>query len=273
MNQNLNFKRSWRENLAEIIFGAETPAGRLFDVVLLWTILLSIACVMLESVASIRIEYGQELRIAEWVFTGLFTLEYIARIVCVDRPKLYIFSFFGVIDLLAIVPTYLSLVIVSSQYLLVVRSIRLLRVFRVLKLVRYVSEANVLMKALSASRHKIIVFLGAVFTTVLIMGTLMFVVEQGENGFTSIPKSMYWAIVTLTTVGYGDIAPQTTLGQAISSLIMVLGYGIIAVPTGIVSAELSRVNLGEARIRKCEKCKKQGQAPDAVYCKYCGEVL
>ncbi len=273
MENNELFQSHWRAQLHEIIFEADTPAGKWFDVILLWAILLSVASVMLESVAGIRASYGPALRNIEWFFTILFTFEYGARIASVYSPRKYIFSFFGIVDLLAILPTYLSLVFTSSQYLLVIRSVRLLRVFRVLKLVRYLGAANVLTKALAASRHKITVFLGVVFTIVLIMGTLMYLVEGEVNGYTSIPKSMYWAIVTLTTVGYGDVTPHTTLGQVLSSLLMVLGYGVIAVPTGIVSVELSRAQAGEVNTQACRNCSKEGHASDAQYCKYCGTHL
>lgn len=263
----------WKHRLHEIIFEADTPAGRLFDVLLLWAIVLSVCSVMLESVASMRDNFGSELRALEWFFTGLFTLEYLARIASVQSPRRYIFSFFGLIDLLAIIPTYISLIIASSQYLLVIRSIRLLRVFRVLKLVRYLGAADGLAKALHASRPKITVFLGAVFTIVLIVGTLMFLVEGEQNGFTSIPKGVYWAVVTLTTVGYGDIVPQTPIGQFLSAIIMIMGYGVIAVPTGIVSVELSRIDKDHVTTQACPECCREGHMDDAIYCKFCGQRL
>lgn len=263
----------WRRRLFIIIFGTDTRAGRNFDVALLWAIMLSILTVMLESVDFIRQEYGYWLRTAEWVFTIVFTIEYTARIISIRKPWYYITSFYGVIDFISIIPTYLSLFLVGGQYLLVIRAMRLLRVFRVLKLSRYMGEASTLFTALKASRHKIVVFLWAVFTIVMIMGTVMYLIEGGENGFTSIPKSIYWAIVTLTTVGYGDIAPQTALGQVLASMIMILGYAIIAIPTGIVTAELTQAKITNRVIHSCEKCGFDNHAPDAAYCKRCGTLL
>ena len=263
----------WRRRLFIVIFGTDTPAGRRFDIALLWAIMLSILTVMLESVDFIRHEYGNWLRLAEWVFTIVFTIEYLARIISIRKPWYYITSFYGIIDFVSIIPTYLSLFLVGGQYLLVIRGLRLLRVFRVLKLSRYMGEASTLSSALKASRHKIAVFLWAVFTIVMIMGTIMYLVEGGENGFTSIPKSIYWAIVTLTTVGYGDIAPQTPLGQVLASVIMILGYSIIAVPTGIVTAELTQAKITNRLIQDCEKCGFDNHAPDALYCKKCGTLL
>ena len=266
--------KNWRDKLHEIIFEADTPAGKAFDVVLLIAILLSVLAVMLESVTQIKLEYGQILYITEWFFTILFTLEYIGRLVVVKKPLKYATSFLGIIDLLSVIPTYLSLMFVGAQSLLVIRSIRLLRVFRVFKLARFLGEASQLTAALKASRPKIVVFIGAVFTLVVIMGTLMYLIEGGENGFTSIPKSIYWAVVTLTTVGYGDIAPQTVLGQALATLIMILGYGIIAVPTGIVSAEMSRQKpYAPVSTQACPHCGAEGHDSDAAYCKKCGGHL
>jgi len=263
----------WRRRLFIVIFGTDTRAGRNFDVALLWAILLSILTVMLESVDFIRLEYGNWLRIAEWGFTIVFTIEYMTRIISIRKPMYYLTSFYGIIDFISIIPTYLSLFLVGGQYLLVIRAMRLLRVFRVLKLSRYMGEASTLTAALRASRHKITVFIWAVFTIVMIMGTIMYLVEGGENGFTSIPKSIYWAIVTLTTVGYGDIAPQTALGQVLASMIMILGYAIIAVPTGIVTAELTQAKITNRVIQNCQKCGFDNHAPDAVYCKRCGTLL
>ena len=263
----------WRRRLFIVIFGTDTNAGRRFDVALLWAIILSILTVMLESVDFIRQEYGSWLRIAEWGFTIVFTIEYIARIISIRKPMYYLTSFYGIIDFLSVIPTYLSLFVGGGQYLLVIRGLRLMRIFRILKLTRYMGEASTLGAALKASRHKIAVFLWAVFTIVLIMGTIMYLVEGGENGFTSIPKSIYWAIVTLTTVGYGDIAPQTAFGQILASMIMILGYAIIAVPTGIVTAEITQAKITNRIIQKCEKCGFDNHAPDAVYCKKCGTLL
>ncbi len=261
-----------KQRLYVIIFEADTPAGKAFDVALLWAILISIAAVMLESVPSMEERYGTVFRITEWILTVAFTIEYVVRIIASEKPRKYIFSFYGIIDFLAILPTYLSLVFVGTQYLLVIRALRLLRVFRILKLGRFVGEGEQLGRALRSSRHKIVVFLGAVLSIVVIMGTVMYLIEGGENGFTSIPRSVYWAIVTLTTVGYGDIAPQTVLGQAIASVIMIMGYAIIAVPTGIVTVELGKAQ-GKTKEIICESCGKGGHAPDAIFCKHCGERL
>jgi voltage-gated potassium channel len=262
---------SFRARLGTIIFESDTPLGKLFDVALLWTILFSILLVMLESVPSLRAQYGSFLRNAEWLFTGLFTLEYLARLYAAPRPLGYAKSFYGVVDLLAIVPGYLSLIFAGSQYLLVIRALRLLRVFRILKLSRYLGEASVLTTALQASRVKITVFLFTVLTLVVIVGSIMHLVEGPENGFTSIPLSIYWAIVTLTTVGYGDISPRTPLGQMISSALMIVGYGIIAVPTGIVTVELSRA--ARPANKQCEECGFAVNDADARFCKRCGAAL
>lgn len=261
-----------RKKLFVIIFGTDTPAGKAFDVGLLFAILLSILAVMLESVPSIENRFGEVFKIVEWVLTIAFTLEYAIRIYVTDRKTKYIFGFYGLIDLLSILPTYLSLIFTGTQYLLVIRALRLLRVFRILKLGRFVGEGEQLSRALRASRHKIIVFLGGVVTLVVIMGTVMYLIEGGENGFTSIPRSVYWAIVTLTTVGYGDIAPQTILGQTIASFVMILGYAIIAVPTGIVTVELGKEK-NRAEMRECPSCHSTGHDTDASYCKHCGENL
>ncbi|UII23129.1 ion transporter [Fulvivirga ligni] len=265
--------QSWRYKLHEIIFEADTFWGKAFDVTLLVAILLSVLAVMLESVAHIKAEHGELLYVIEWFFTILFTLEYIARLLVVTKPWKYAFSFFGLIDLLSIVPTFLSLFFVGAQSLLVIRSFRLLRVFRVFKLGRFMGEATQLTTALKASRAKIIVFIGGVFAMVVVLGTMMYMIEGGKNGFTSIPKSIYWAVVTLTTVGYGDIAPHTTLGQTLATLIMILGYGIIAVPTGIVSAEMSQQKHHPVNTQSCPHCSAEGHDIDAAYCKKCGGRL
>lgn len=263
-----------RARLHEIIFEAHTRAGRRFDLVLIWLILLSVATVILESVRSVRAQYGEILYALEWLFTILFTVEYALRLLSVRRPLRYARSFFGIVDLLAIIPTYLSILVPGSQYLLVIRILRLLRVFRLLKLSEYVAEADTLRLALRASRRKISVFLSAVILLVIIIGALMYVVEGEAHGFTSIPTSIYWAIVTLTTVGYGDLSPRTPFGQVLASLVMIIGYGIIAVPTGIVTVELAQA----ARQRKvtrqwCPACEAEGHDPDALHCKYCGANL
>ena len=266
---------SLRKRLFIIIFGTDTPAGKAFDVGLLLAILLSILAVMLESVPSIESRFGEVFKVVEWVLTILFTLEYIVRIYITDRKARYIFGFYGLIDLLSLLPTYLSLIFTGTQYLLVIRALRLLRVFRILKLGRFVGEGQQLSNALRASRHKITVFLGGVVTLVIIMGTVMYLIEGGENGFTSIPRSVYWAIVTLTTVGYGDIAPQTVLGQFIASFVMIMGYAIIAVPTGIVTVELGKQkNLQNPKeYLECPCCNHVGHEADAKFCKVCGEKL
>ena len=264
-----------RARLHEIIFEADTPAGKAFDVALLLAIALSVAAVMLESVAPIRERYGRELYLVEWFFTILFTIEYLLRLFCVRYPLRYARSFLGIVDLLAVLPTYLSALLPGAQSLLVIRVIRLLRVFRIFKLTRFLGEAKTLTIALRASQHKIIVFLGAVLSIVTIMGALMYLIEGPASGFTSIPRGVYWAIVTLTTVGYGDIAPRTVVGQALASFVMILGYAIIAVPTGIVSAELvqaARDSMGRGT-QACPGCGAEGHDADAAYCKRCGAKL
>ena len=264
----------WRQILYEVIFEADTPAGKLFDVALIGTILASVLVVMADSVASFSDVYGSWLHGAEWVFTVFFSLEYVLRLLCVRRPVRYAFSLLGIVDLLAIVPTYLSLFVPGTQYLIVIRVLRVLRIFRVLKLAHYLGEMNVLSRALAASRRKITVFLFAVLTLVVVFGSLMYLVEGAENGFTSIPRSIYWAIVTMTTVGYGDISPGTALGQTLASMIMILGYGIIAVPTGIVTTELGRASHCDlVSTQVCPSCLSEGHDPDAVFCKYCGERM
>ena len=263
--------RAW---LHEIIFESDTPAGKAFDVALLCTILLSVLAVMLESVAPIRVRYGAAIRLSEWAFTVLFTVEYVLRLVAVRRPFLYARSFYGLVDLLALLPSYVSLLVPGTQSLLVIRVLRLLRVFRVLKLVSFLGEAEVLLTALRASRPKITVFLGAVLSTVVIMGSVMYMVEGEANGFDSIPRGMYWAIVTMTTVGFGDITPKTVPGQFIASLLMIMGYGVLAVPTGIVSVELAAASRrGGLNPEACPGCGAEGHDVDAVFCKLCGTRL
>lgn len=264
----------WRLRLHEIIFEADTPAGRWFDTGLIITILISVVVVMLDSVIHIHSRFGHFMYLLEWIFTILFTIEYLLRLTCVGRPLRYATSFYGVVDLLAVLPTYLSLILPGAQYLLVIRILRILRIFRVFKLVQYIKEAHVLGTALRESRRKIIVFMSTVITLVIIFGSLVYLVEGPENGYTSIPRSIYWAIVTLTTVGYGDIAPKTTLGQFLASLVMILGYAIIAVPTGIVTVAMSRVKSEEkVSTQVCPSCAKEGHDPDAHFCKYCGAKL
>jgi voltage-gated potassium channel len=264
----------WQRKLHEVIFEADTPAGKAFDLALLGVILLSVALVLLESVAGIGAAYGSVLRALEWAITILFSMEYVLRLMCVGRPLRYALSFYGLVDLAAILPTYLSLVIGGAHSLAVIRALRLLRVFRILKLGHFVSEASLLGRALKASRRKILVFLGAVATMVLIIGAVMYLVEGEENGFTSIPQAIYWAVVTLTTVGYGDIAPQTVLGKTLASMVMIIGYGIIAVPTGIVTVELGKLGGKESvSTQACPQCGEEGHDSDAVHCKYCGAKL
>jgi voltage-gated potassium channel len=263
----------WRLRLQEIIFEADTPTGKLFDELLIASIALSVVVVMLDSVSAFQEQYGDLLVIAEWSFTILFSIEYILRLICVGRRLGYATSLFGIVDLLSILPTYLSLFLPGTHYLVVIRVLRVLRIFRVLKLVQYVGESRLLMQALYSSRRKIAVFLLAVFTLVVILGSLMYVIEEEAHGFTSIPRSIYWAIITLTTVGYGDISPQTALGQALAAVVMILGYSIIAVPTGIISAELTqaiRVPPGDHSTTVCPKCGSKGHDTDAKFCKHCG---
>ena len=264
---------NFRAKLYEIIFDADTPAGKWFDIILLWAILLSVLVVFLESISGLRNSYGRMFYYLEWFFTILFSVEYLLRIISTKKPLGYVFSFYGVIDVLAILPTYLSLIITGSQYFLVIRILRLLRVFRILKLTHMMKQAAILRKALVASRGKIAVFMFAVLTLVVIIGAVMYVIEGPENGFTSIPFSMYWAIVTMTTVGYGDVSPQTTVGQIFASLVMIMGYAIIAVPTGIVSVEIADVTKKSSDVRTCPDCLKEGHDPDAKYCKHCGSAL
>lgn len=262
----------WRARTYEVIFEHDTGAGRAFDVGLILAILLSVAVVMLDSVASIAAPFHRVFFWAEWIFTLLFTVEYVLRLTSVRRPSGYALSFFGIIDLLAILPTYLSLILPGGQYFIVIRILRVIRVFRVLKLARYVGEAWLLAQALRAARYKITVFLITVLTIVIVVGSVMFMVEGPEHGFTSIPKGVYWAIVTLTTVGYGDIAPVTVAGRTLAALVMILGYGIIAVPTGIVTVELAQ----QARLagsRSCRRCSAREEDRAARFCRMCGGAL
>jgi len=263
----------WRTQLHEVIFEADTPAGKLFDVVLIGSIALSVIVVLLDSMLIVRTRYGAWLYAAEWFFTVLFTLEYIVRLLSVRWPRKYATSFYGLVDLLAVLPTYLSLFFPGGQYLLTIRVLRLLRVFRVFKLAPYISEAQLIVAALQASRRKIIVFLFSVLNIVIIIGSFMYVVEGAENGFVNIPISIYWAIVTLTTVGYGDISPQTALGQVIASLVMIIGYAIIAVPTGIVTVEFAKAAKIRVSTQACPSCSLEGHDHDAKHCKYCGTRL
>ncbi|MPQ45532.1 ion transporter [Marinifilum sp. N1E240] len=259
--------------LYEIIFEADTKTGKVFDVSLLIVILLSILFVMLESVPSIENQYHDQLKIAEWIVTIIFSIEYMLRIWIVKNPKSYIFSFYGVIDLLSVLPSYLALIFAGTQGLMVIRALRLLRVFRILKLNRYLKESAIIIRALRESRIKISVFLFAVLMLVIIIGTIMYLVEGAENGFTSIPRGIYWAVVTLTTVGYGDISPATSLGQFLASMVMIIGYAIIAVPTGIVTAELTKHTTKEISTQVCPECLSEGHDHDATFCSSCGSKL
>ncbi|MDZ7660411.1 ion transporter [Fodinibius sp.] len=268
-----NNQLSLKHRLHKIIFEADTPSGKAFDVILILSIVISVLVVMLDSVSSYHAAYGHWFYSIEWFFTILFTFEYVLRIITVERAKGYIISFYGIVDLLSFLPTYFILLIPGSQFFLVIRILRILRIFRVLKFTKYIIQADQLREALASSRQKIIIFMYTVVTITVIVGSLMYVIEGAENGFTSIPKGIYWAIVTLTTVGYGDISPQTNLGQMVSAMIMIMGYGIIAVPTGIFTAELSRVKQGKQTTEVCPYCSKEGHDADAEYCKYCGGKL
>ena len=268
--------QSWlATKLHEIIFEADTIAGKAFDVALLLAIVLSVSAVMLESVAEISKHWGPQLIAIEWFFTILFTFEYLLRLYCVRRPWRYAISFFGLVDLLSIVPTYLSVVTRGTQVLLVIRTLRLVRVFRIFKLHQYVNESRALFVALHATRKKIAVFILVVATLVMILGSAMYLIEgsQKDTRFTSIPKSVYWAVVTMTTVGYGDIAPQTALGQGLATVAMLLGYSIIIVPTGIFSVEIIMAHKQQVSTKACTNCSQEGHDYDAIHCKFCGAHL
>lgn len=267
-------ERPLRARIHDIIFQHDSPAERAFDGTLTVAILLSVIVVILDSVSSVSARYGFELRVAEWVFTILFTIEYGLRLWASPRPMRYARSFYGIIDLLAILPTYLSVFFPAARYVAALRMFRVIRAFRILKLAAYVQEASILTQALRASKHKIIVFITTVLTTVVVIGSLMFLVEGRSNPqFSNIPQSIYWAIVTITTVGFGDVYPITPLGKALASFLMILGYGIIAVPTGIVTLELQRASVVTRTTRECPGCGSQGHDADASYCKYCGTQL
>ncbi len=273
----------WRSKLHEVIYEADTPAGKLFDILLFILIIFSVILVMLESIKEVDKDYHGTLLTLEWIVTIFFTLEYIARLISIKKPLKYVFSFYGIIDFLSTIPLYLSYILAGSQVLLAVRAFRLLRIFRILKLVKFIGEASQLQAALKASRTKIAVFIYVVLILSVIFGTLMYIVEGDESGFTSIPRSIYWTIVTLTTVGYGDIAPQTNLGQFLATMIMILGYGIIAVPTGIVTAEFAKgkkngeegdeVHMVHVNTQACPSCSAEGHRDDATHCYNCGHEL
>lgn len=265
-------RSTWRARLYQIIYEADTDAGKAFDVALIVVIVLSVAAVMLDSIRGFTVRHGPPLRVFEWGVTAVFTIEYILRLICVRNPLRYVRSFFGVVDLIALLPTYLSILIPGAQTLLIVRFLRLLRIFRVFKLASYLREASLLQEALVASRRKIAVFFMAVLTLVVILGAIMYLIEGERNGFTSIPQSIYWTIVTLTTVGFGDITPRTPLGQAVASVVMLIGYSIIAVPTGLVTAEIARA-AGRTTLVLCPSCGRTGHEPDARFCRHCGAGL
>ena len=262
--------KPWQLKINSVIYGTDTWAGKFFDISLLVLILLSVVAIMLESVSYLKAEYYDYFFVIEWVITGLFTIEYILRLISIKKPLKYVFSFFGIVDLLSILPSYLTFIIAGTKSLTVVRAVRFLRVFRILEMSNYLKGADVLTKALYHSRHKIIVFIISMLTIVIILGAIMYSIESVEAGFTSIPRSIYWAIITITTVGYGDIAPMTPLGQAFASIIMLIGYSIIAVPTGIVSAEIVRQTGDGKKLYACPKCNEKGHETDAKFCKYCG---
>lgn len=267
-------QKSWQLRLHEIIYESATPAGKLFDITLLFLIISSIIVVILDSSAEWRAQYGDLFFKLEMAFTVLFTIEYILRLICIKRPLRYVFSFLGLVDLLAIIPGYLSLFFGAGQSLIVLRALRLLRIFRIFKLTHYLAEMKFLSTAIKASIRKISIFMLVVLTIVIIMGSVMYVVEGGKNGFTSIPESIYWAIVTITTVGYGDISPTTSLGKFVASAIMLMGYAIIAVPTGIVTTEMAlAMRKAEQKQEACPGCGREGHDANARYCKFCGEKL
>ena len=259
--------------LRQIIFGTDTPAGRYFDITLIVCIVLSVALVFVDTIESIHNQYGEWIRIAEWCFTGIFTLEYLLRLYCSAQPAQYARSFYGVVDLLSILPSYLALIFPGASFTLVIRVLRLFRIFRVLKLLRYLSEGNLLLRAIMQSSRKVFLFFFSVSLIVMVLSAIMYVVEGPEHGFTSMPKSIYWTIVTITTVGYGDITPQTTLGQGIAALTMLIGYSIIAIPTGILTSEISQEMVRKKDLRRCSNCLKMGHEVSALYCDKCGSEL
>lgn len=266
--------KSWQLKLHEVIYESNTPAGKAFDVALLIVIFASIAIVMLDSVQAIHQEYGEILYITEWIITGLFTIEYTLRLICIKKPLRYIFSPLGLIDLIALIPSYLSFFFAGTQSLLVFRALRLLRVFRIFKLGHFLTEIHFLTTALKGSVRKISIFLMTVLMLTVILGSIMYLVEQRENGFSNIPESIYWAIVTITTVGYGDISPITPLGKFVASVVMLIGYAIIAVPTGILTHDLAMLARQKQEIpESCPSCSREGHDMDAQFCKYCGSSL
>ncbi|MDO7744989.1 MAG: ion transporter [Pedobacter sp.] len=267
-------KKDWRFALHEVIYESNTPAGKAFDIALLFAIFTSIIIVMLDSVQSLHKQYGSLFYTIEWIFSALFTLEYIVRLISIRRPAKYVFSFLGIIDLIALIPTYLSIFFIGAQSLLVFRALRLLRVFRIFKLGHFLTEINFLTVAIKGSIRKISIFLMTVFMLAVILGSIMYLVEQRENGFSNIPESIYWAIVTITTVGYGDISPVTPLGKMLAALVMLIGYAIIAVPTGIITHDLAIAARKKKEVlESCPACSREGHDADAAFCKYCGSSL
>ena len=270
MPENIESESPLKRQLRLIIFGTDTPAGRYFDIGLMLCIVLSVGLVFLDTVEMFHREYGQIIRVLEWIFTVIFTIEYGLRLYCATHPVLYARSFYGVVDLLSILPTYLALLVPGANFTLVIRILRLFRIFRVLKLLRYLSEGNVLLKAMMQSSRKVFLFFFSVSLIVMVLSAVMYVVEGPDNGFSSIPQSVYWTIVTITTVGYGDITPKTGLGQAIAACTMLIGYSIIAIPTGILTAEISHEVRRHRDLRSCNQCHKTGHDLDAMYCSRCG---
>ncbi|KOO02684.1 ion transporter [Vibrio nereis] len=264
---------SVKHTLYVTIFGTHTRAGKTFDIALIIAIMSSLVVLVLDSIPSISAQWSRELKYLEYMFTGLFTIEYMLRLYCSPKPMAYAKSFYGVVDLLAILPTYLVLFFPSASFMGVIRALRVMRIFRILKLVRYLQESNILLRSLLMARRKIFIFFTTVAILVTIFGSLIFVIEGPENGFTSIPMSIYWAIVTITTVGYGDLVPQTGLGKAIASLTMLMGYSILAVPTGIFTAELHQEMQSHKSLVKCPNCSQSGHDSDAMHCKHCGGEL
>ena len=265
--------KPFKHHLYVVVFGTHTRAGRIFDITLIIAIIASLSVLIIESLPSVLADWSQELRYIEYTFTALFTIEYLLRLYCSPKPKAYATSFFGIVDLLAILPTYLAFFFPGATFMGAVRLLRVMRIFRILKLVRYLQDSNILMRSLLMARRKIFIFFSAVGILVTIFGSIIFVIEGPENGFTSIPKRIYWAIVTITTVGYGDMVPQTHLGKAIASLTMLLGYSILAVPTGIITAELSNEMSAHKQLVKCPNCNRAGDDSDALHCKHCGGEL
>ncbi|NOH62849.1 ion transporter [Vibrio sp. RE88] len=266
-------RKSLKHHLYIIIFGTHTKAGRVFDIALIIAILSSLLVLVLESIPAVASQWRTELRYLEYTFTALFTIEYLLRLYCSPKPVAYAKSFYGVVDLLAILPTYLAFFFPSASFMGVIRLLRVMRIFRILKLVRYLQDSNILLRSLLMARRKIFIFFSTVAILVTIFGALIFVIEGPKNGFTSIPKSIYWAIVTITTVGYGDLVPQTNLGKAVASITMLLGYSILAVPTGIITAELNQEMRTHKSLVKCPNCSKSGHESDAMHCKHCGSEL